>query len=374
MNDSEHPPIKTWPPGRELPDDECVELSCVNCRTHWRIHDRLRGFRLRCTCNTWLQIPDPAGTTDSTQLIATDSDAGLPPATQERRKFQRDATVDEHGLIKIPEDEGDVIYTSIPTDAPLAPGAMARASHSNRRHWTNRTLLEFVLLMAALLGPQILASLMTENNEFALLLPFASLLSGVLVASIIAWAGPYGRLGLRSASLGYVLEAVGVAALSVAIAMLYMRMLEQVFTDTDGGFDSVIEQLGLEASLFVIAVTPAVLEEIIFRGMLQGRLMALLGRSSGFNVTACAFAVVHGQPAVLPIHLGFGLYLGWLRHRSNSLLPGMLMQSILPIPGTFSSLIISVTVVSPSAVCRLRGRSRGSTFFGISAVKQIQQL
>ena len=78
--------------------------------------------------------------------------------------------------------------------------------------------------------------------------------------------------------------------------------------------------------LFVVAVTPAVLEEVIFRGMLQGRLMALMGRFGGFFVTAVAFAVVHGQPVALPIHLSLGLYLGWLRERANSLLPCMLMH------------------------------------------------
>ena len=60
--------------------------------------------------------------------------------------------------------------------------------------------------------------------------------------------------------------------------------------------------------------------------MLQGRLIALYGRNLGLFVTATAFALVHGQPAVLPIHLSLGLYLGWLRERSNSLLPGMLMH------------------------------------------------
>ena len=35
---------------------------------------------------------------------------------------------------------------------------------------------------------------------------------------------------------------------------------------------------------------------------------------------------MHGAPAVLPIHLSLGLYLGWLRERSDSLLPCVLMH------------------------------------------------
>jgi hypothetical protein len=77
--------------------------------------------------------------------------------------------------------------------------------------------------------------------------------------------------------------------------------------------EGLVKRLGFGASILVIAVTPAVLEETIFRGLLQGRLMALFGRFGGLFVTASAFAIVHGAPAVLPIHLSIGLYLGWLR-------------------------------------------------------------
>ena len=56
------------------------------------------------------------------------------------------------------------------------------------------------------------------------------------------------------------------------------------------------------------------------------RLTALPGPRVGPVATAAAFALCHGAPAVLPIHMGLGLYLGWLRERSGSLLPGMLMH------------------------------------------------
>lgn len=324
MDDAFEQQVRTWPQGRVLNDNECIELSCVQCRTHWRIHDRLRGFRLRCTCNAWLQIPSPAIPEQSQQaLLASPKDPDLPMALDTRR-----AQLDERGMVVLPGDEedGDVIYTPIPVDAPMAPGSMRRASNTNQQRWTNRTLLEFTLLMAALLGPQLGAWLFARNNEFELLLPFASLASGFLVALVIAWAGPYGRVGLRQARPRFFAEAVLVAAVSVGIANLYVMGLEALMPDMESGMESLTERLGLVMSLFVIAVTPAVLEEIIFRGMLQGRLMALFGRFVGFFVTAAAFAIVHGQPAVLPIHLSLGLYLGWLRERSDSLLPCMLMH------------------------------------------------
>ncbi|MCK5942895.1 MAG: CPBP family intramembrane metalloprotease [Planctomycetes bacterium] len=238
------------------------------------------------------------------------------------------ALVDERGMVHLPGDDhdGDVIYQEIPVDAQMAPGSLRRASNTNQTRWTNRTLLEFALLMLALLGPQLGALLLARNNEFELLLPFASLISGVLVAIVVAWAGPYGRIGLRGAAPRHFAEAIVMVPAWVGFAMLYVMMLESLLPDVGSGMESLVERLGLTMSLFVIAVTPAVLEEIIFRGMLQGRLMALFGRFGGFFVTAAAFAIVHGQPAVLPIHLGIGLYLGWLRERSDSLAPCMLLH------------------------------------------------
>ena len=228
--------------------------------------------------------------------------------------------------MELPGDDGDIIYSEIPVNAPLAPGAMTRASHSNQTRWTNRTLIEFTLLMLALLGPQFGAWLLAAGNDFELLLPFASLVSGVCVAGILAWAGPFGRLGIRGAAPRYWLEVIPVTALSVLIAMGYAEVLGSLLPGMEDGSDDTIKRLGLFASLLVIAVSPALLEEVIFRGMLQGRLLALMGRHLGIFVTAVAFALVHGQPAVLPIHLGIGIYLGYLRERANSLLPGMLIH------------------------------------------------
>tara|TARA_R110002072_G_scaffold46591_10_gene129185 strand:+ start:215665 stop:216684 length:1020 start_codon:yes stop_codon:yes gene_type:complete len=318
----EQPVVRTWPQGRNLGDDECIELSCVTCRTHWRIHDRLRGFKLRCSCDNWLQIPGPAQVeTESKPAITATDPSELPVSFSARH-----ARHNERGLMELPGDDGDIIYAKIPVDAPLAPGAMTRASQSNQTRWTNRALLEFVLLMVALLGPQFAAYLLAQGSEFELLLPFASLVSGVCVAGILAWAGPFGRLGLRGAAPRYWLEVIPVTVLSVLLAMGYVEVLRSLLPDIDDGLDNLTNRLGLVASMLVIAVSPAVLEEVIFRGMLQGRLLALFGRHLGIFVTAVAFALAHGQPVVLPIHLGIGIYLGYLRERANSLLPGMLIH------------------------------------------------
>lgn len=323
MTEANEQPTRTWPEGRALEDGSCVELSCVQCRTHWRVHERLRGFRLRCSCERWLEIPPPAETRAATALLASGDGPDLPVTFD-----AASARLDERGMVVMPGDEhdGDVIYTEIPVDAPMAPGSMRRASNRNQQRWNNRTVLEFALLMASLLLPQLGVWLFSSGNEYELLLPLASLLSGALVALVIAWAGPYGRVGFRLARPRFFAEAVAVAALAVGLATLYVMGLEALLPDADSGMEDLVHRLGFGASILVIAVTPAVLEETIFRGLLQGRLMALFGRFSGLFVTAAAFAIVHQAPAALPIHLSIGLYLGYLRERADSLLPCILMH------------------------------------------------
>ena len=57
-------------------------------------------------------------------------------------------------------------------------------------------------------------------------------------------------------------------------------------------------------------------------------LVVMLGRSLGLFVTAVTFALCHGAPVVLPIHIAIGLYLGFLRDRCGSLLPCMLAHFV----------------------------------------------
>jgi membrane protease YdiL (CAAX protease family) len=166
---------------------------------------------------------------------------------------------------------------------------------------------------------------LSRGREFELLLPFTSVVSGVLVASVVVCAGPYGSLGFARAAPRHFGEALLAATVGLAAAAGWLAVLHGVpdGVETDA-VQRLTDRLGVPVALFVVAATPAVLEEVMFRGMLQGRLLALCGVRIGLLLTAVAFALCHAQPNFLPIHLGLGLYLGWLRERAGSLLPGML--------------------------------------------------
>lgn len=320
------PAVQTWPPNVPLALGEGVAATCAGCATPWRVHTSMAGFRLRCRCGAWVDVPTPP----PPPMVPLPEAAVAPTLDADRARVPAvvaGATTDAHGLVVLAQEPGETTFAPIPTDLPLAPGALLQASAQNQARWTSRTVVEFTAMMAALIGPQLLALLLARGQEFELLLPLASLLSAVLLLPVLAWAGPYARLGFQRASPRYWLEALVATVLALGLAWAWMQLIHRAFPNQpEDPLDSLRQNLGVPAALLVVAATPAVLEEIIFRGLLQGRLMALLGVGQGLLVTAAAFAICHTAPPVLLVHISLGLYLGWLRHRSDSLLPGMLMH------------------------------------------------
>lgn len=68
-------------------------------------------------------------------------------------------------------------------------------------------------------------------------------------------------------------------------------------------------------------------EELLFRGILYGWLRRHLSPWATIAITAGLFAIEHGYyPILLPVALLFGLTAGWLRHRTGSILPGLVMH------------------------------------------------
>ena len=75
----------------------------------------------------------------------------------------------------------------------------------------------------------------------------------------------------------------------------------------------------LAATLLAIAATPAVCEEVLFRGYFQGTLERRLPSPWPFLVSGTVFALFHQRVLGLPSLLLVGLYLGWVFHRFRAL-------------------------------------------------------
>ena len=73
-----------------------------------------------------------------------------------------------------------------------------------------------------------------------------------------------------------------------------------------------------------ISLLAPVLEELLFRGAIQGCLQAR-GKSPwmAIIVASLIFGVVHMNPAQIPFAFLLGMMFGWLYYRTGSLLPGI---------------------------------------------------
>ncbi len=82
------------------------------------------------------------------------------------------------------------------------------------------------------------------------------------------------------------------------------------------------------AVAFVLhCVLPALGEEILFRGALQG-LLHPCGSGPAILAPALLFALLHQDPAQCLTAFCCGLFLGWLAERTGSILPGMLLHFV----------------------------------------------
>lgn len=80
-------------------------------------------------------------------------------------------------------------------------------------------------------------------------------------------------------------------------------------------------------SLLAVSVAAPIVEELMFRG-LGFRLLLPFGRGVAIVGVGLAFGVAHGIPEALPILVPLGSGLAWLRDRTNSIYPGMVLHAL----------------------------------------------
>ena len=72
----------------------------------------------------------------------------------------------------------------------------------------------------------------------------------------------------------------------------------------------------------------ALAEETLFRGVLYTWLRQRLPAGAAIPVSAAAHAAIHGFPAILPLAFILGLGFGWVRERSGSTVPTVIVHAI----------------------------------------------
>ena len=99
------------------------------------------------------------------------------------------------------------------------------------------------------------------------------------------------------------------------------------------------------ANFLVVVLVAPVVEELTFRGI-GYTLLARFGAWPAILLTGLAFGLAHGLVDGLPLLVLFGCLLAWLRTRTDSIYPGMLVH------GTFNAIALIAAVTHRRGLMR----------------------
>jgi uncharacterized protein len=91
------------------------------------------------------------------------------------------------------------------------------------------------------------------------------------------------------------------------------------------------QQLALDhpySMFFSLVVIAPIFEELFFRGLLLRGFLARYSAKKALLVNAILFAVVHGHPLKIFATFFLGLFNGWLRLKTNSIIPSIFSHSL----------------------------------------------
>jgi membrane protease YdiL (CAAX protease family) len=139
-------------------------------------------------------------------------------------------------------------------------------------------------------------------------------------------------LGASSATpLGFAASAVGVTGLSLACGAMadllgvgqgpVMRAIEDALAASG-------RPASLCLALLALAVVPGLAEETFFRGLVQTRLIATLGRWPAIVAAAGCFGALHLDPVQGGLAFLVGVMLGWIASRFASVRPAALAHVV----------------------------------------------
>ncbi|MEZ4701779.1 MAG: type II CAAX endopeptidase family protein [Rhodothermales bacterium] len=118
--------------------------------------------------------------------------------------------------------------------------------------------------------------------------------------------------------LGSVNEAIPLPEWIEKLEQSQVDLIEQVL----------VQDLGVVFSLFVMALTPAFCEELLFRGYVQRQLERQLGVVAGIVIIGVLFGLFHFRfSQVIPLSV-IGMYLAYLTWRTGSLWPAIAVHFV----------------------------------------------
>ncbi|MGL6278529.1 MAG: lysostaphin resistance A-like protein [Gaiella sp.] len=209
----------------------------------------------------------------------------------------------------------------------------------------------WVALAAALAALNYAGNLLSESEpRDDLLYLWSSAVAGVvqyavigLVLLVIARGLPRDALGLRrppswGRAAGLVVGALVAIWIAAAVLNVVLEAGEEQGLVPDAWDGS--RWAPFLANAVVVAVVAPVVEELCYRAIGMAVVGAVASSAVAVGVTGLAFGLAHGLIVALPILTLFGIVLGWLRLRTESVYPCMILHGIF----NGAALLAAVTV------------------------------
>lgn len=125
------------------------------------------------------------------------------------------------------------------------------------------------------------------------------------------------------------LELFIVGVVTVFFLKFYFSLFDIFKIETVAYTDNIVKyNWPIWTAFFLTAICPGILEELVFRGVIYTRLKAMLGRNEALLIQAACFSVLHLMPLIFISHFVMGLFLGWVRERTNSLILCMILHTL----------------------------------------------
>ncbi|HVR83374.1 MAG TPA: CPBP family intramembrane glutamic endopeptidase [Planctomycetota bacterium] len=231
-------------------------------------------------------------------------------------------------------------------DPTVDRAALARARAEKLRRiesgWSG--IRSVILLYLLLLGGIGLTFLVRNaSDEFT-----AEVVGCAAIGGIVIVAALLDREALKNCTRSAGFSWRGYAALFIAsipivlVVHAYVGGVHRLFRLRPGPELSAFTGRGPAWAFLLYAVSPAIFEELGFRGVIFGLLRRSLDPRESILLSGAAFGILHLSVPSLITHVPLGLYLGWLRHRSGSLYPSMaahFLHNALVVAGTTWSLL-----------------------------------
>lgn len=154
----------------------------------------------------------------------------------------------------------------------------------------------------------------------------------------------FSRVPLNAYVQGFGISILGIFFISV-VSQFMGETDDAPITDIMFKTDSEGNPIGVAIPMILLALSAPLVEEMYYRGFLYSAFRGLLGTNMAFILIIVWFAAIHaiqvgGNVAALSVIMYMGAMWTWLRHKYNSILPGMFSHFV------YNGTLIGITMLA----------------------------